>query len=215
MSPEAPEVALLLLDLLGVFAFALSGGLVAVRKGFDILGVVVLSATAGLGGGVLRDVLIGATPPVGISDWRLVSAAGVAGLVTFAFHPSVRRTEVVVRILDAFGLGFFAIAGSLKALELGMTPLTAVIVGVLTGTGGGMIRDLLAGEVPHILAHRELYAIPAFVGTIGYVSAWSAGLHGATTAVAAALLITGLRLAAMRWDWRAPAPRGLDDPHRD
>lgn len=215
MSPEAPEVALLLLDLLGVFAFALSGGLVAVRKGFDILGILVLSVTAGLGGGVLRDVLIGATPPVGVTDWWLVATACTAGLVTFAFHPSVRRTEAAVRVLDAVGLGFFAIAGSLKALELGLAPLTAVIVGVLTGIGGGMIRDLLAGEVPHILAHRELYAIPAFVGTIVHVIAWSAGLDGTPTAVAAALLIIALRLAAIRWDWRAPAPRGLEVPRRD
>ena len=210
MSPEAPEVALLVLDLLGVFAFALSGGLVAIRKRFDILGVVVLSATAGLGGGVLRDLLIGAIPPVGVSDWRLVTAACAAGLVTFAFHPSVRRTEAFVRVLDAVGLGFFAVAGALKALEMGMAPLTAVIVGVLTGVGGGMIRDLLADEVPHVLAHRELYAIPAFVGTIGYVAAWSAGLDDPFTAMAAAVLITGLRLAAIRWDWRAPAPRGLE-----
>lgn len=205
----APDAALLLLDLLGVFAFALTGGLVAVRKGFDIFGVVVLSATAGLGGGVLRDVLIGAIPPVGVSDWRLVGAACAAGLVTFAFHPSVRRTESLIRILDAVGLGFFAIAGSLKALELDLAPLTAVVVGVLTGVGGGMIRDLLAGEVPHILAHRELYAIPAFIGTIAYVIAWNAGLDDAVTAGAAALLITALRLAAVRWDWRAPAPRNL------
>jgi uncharacterized membrane protein YeiH len=209
VSSEAPVVALLLLDLLGVFAFALSGGLVAVRKEFDILGVVVLAVTAGLGGGVLRDLLIGAVPPVGVSDWRLVSAASAAGLVTFAFHPSVRRTEAFVRVLDAIGLGFFAVAGSLKALELDLAPMTAVIVGVLTGIGGGMIRDLLAGEVPHILAHRELYAIPAFAGTTGYVVAWSAGLDDAVTAVVAATLITGLRLAAIRWDWRAPAPRGF------
>lgn len=215
MSPLDPDVALLVLDLLGVFAFALSGGLVAVRKGFDILGVLVLAVTAGLGGGVLRDLLIGAVPPVGVSDWRLVSAAAAAGLVTFAFHPSVRRTEAFVRVLDAIGLGFFAVAGSLKALELDLAPLTAVIVGVLTGVGGGMIRDLLAGEVPHILAHRELYAIPAFVGTIGYVAAWSAGLDDAVTAVVAAGAITALRLAAIHWDWRAPAPRGLDDPGRD
>jgi len=212
VSNEPPDVALLLLDLLGVFAFALSGGLVAVRKAFDIFGVLVLAVTAGLGGGVLRDVLIGATPPVGITDWRLFGAACAAGLVTFAFHASVRRTEWLIGILDAVGLGFFAVAGSLKALELDLAPLTAVIVGVLTGVGGGIIRDLLAGEVPHILAHRELYAIPAFIGTIAYVAAWNAGLVDAFTAAAAALLITALRLAAVRWDWRAPAPRGIDEP---
>jgi uncharacterized membrane protein YeiH len=106
--------ALLALDLLGVFVFGLSGGLAAVRKRFDLLSVLILAGAAGLGGGVLRDVLIGAVPPVGISDWRLVTAACAAGVITFVFHPRMSRIEPAVQCLDAAGLGLFAVAGTLK-----------------------------------------------------------------------------------------------------
>ena len=112
----------LALDLVGVFVFALSGGLVAVKKRLDLFGVLVLAAAAALGGGIMRDVLIGDMPPVGISDWRLVGAAAVAGLVTFLFHPGVERISRFVRVLDAAGLAIFAVGGSLKALGAGVRP---------------------------------------------------------------------------------------------
>src|SRR5512134_282870 len=117
----------LALDLVGVFVFALTGGLVAVKKRLDLFGVLVLAATAALGGGVMRDLLIGQTPPVGISDWRLVGAAALAGLITFVFHPGVARISKVVRVLDAAGLATFAVGGSLKALGAGVDPLAAVL----------------------------------------------------------------------------------------
>ncbi len=195
------------LDLVGVFAFALSGGLTAVRKEFDLFGVVVLSLVAGLGGGILRDVLIGDVPPAGISDWRLLGAATAAGVVTFFLHPGVSRSRRIIDFLDAVGLGFFAVAGTLKALELGSPTLTAVIVGVLTGVGGGMIRDLLAGDVPEVLRHRELYALPALAGVALFSLTWELGWTVTVTSTVSAVLITGLRLAATRWQWQAPAPR--------
>ena len=116
---------LLALDLVGVFAFGLSGGFAAVRKDFDVLGVVVLAIAAGLGGGILRDVLIGAVPPVGLSDWRLLSAACAAGLITFLWHPRLSRIGRLVLVVDAGGLAVFTIAGTLKALDLGTSSLTA------------------------------------------------------------------------------------------
>lgn len=146
------------------------------RQRFDVVGVLVLAVAAGLGGGMLRDVLIGAVPPVGISDWRLLSAAAVAGIITFLFHPRLSRIARAVTLLDALGLGLFAVAGTLKALELGTTSLTAVVVGVLTAVGGGAVRDLLAGGPPRVLVERELYAIPAILGAVVYASLWSAGL---------------------------------------
>lgn len=165
MLPTDPS-AQLALDLVGVFVFALSGGLVAVKKRFDLFGVLVLACAAGLGGGILRDVLIGDIPPVGISDWRLLSAAVAGGLVTFFLHPGFERITRVVRVLDAVGLAAFAVAGSLKAVATpGVAPVTAVIVGVLTAVGGGAIRDLLAGRVPEVL-RRELYAVPALLGSL-------------------------------------------------
>ena len=204
---SAASWPLLALDLLGVFVFALSGGLAAVRKHFDVLGVLVLAAAAGLGGGILRDVLIGAVPPVGVSDWRLLGAAGAAGLITFFFHPRVSRIQRAVLTLDAVGLGLFTVAGTLKALQLGTTPLTAVIVGVLTGVGGGAVRDLLAGEVPRVLAQRELYAIPALIGATAYASASSADLTGPAVTWGCVVLVVVIRLLALYRDWQAPAPR--------
>lgn len=198
--------AQLALDLVGVFVFALSGGLVAVKKLFDLFGVLVLASAAGLGGGVLRDLLIGDIPPVGISDWRLLSAATLGGLVTFFFHPGVERITRFVRLLDAVGLAAFAVAGSLKAVDTpGVAPVTAVIVGVLTAVGGGVIRDLLAGQVPEVL-RRELYAIPALLGSLFVVISAQVGpLHDANLWGAAGVVFA-VRLIAVRLDLNAPTP---------
>ena len=163
------------LDIIGVFVFALSGGLVALRARLDLFGVLFLAWVTGLGGGMIRDLLLGATPPVGITDWRLVAAGLLAGLIVFAFYRRLRalaarrprRTGLVaglVKVLDAVGLGVFAVSGAVKALDLGSPWLAAVIVGGITAVGGGMIRDVLAGQVPEVL-QRELYAVPAFAGS--------------------------------------------------
>lgn len=198
---------LLALDLLGVFVFALSGGLTAVRKHFDALAALVLAAAAGLGGGIVRDVLIGAVPPVGISDWRLLGAAGAAAVVTFFFHHRVSRIERAVLVLDAAGLGLFAVAGTLKALQLGTTPLTAVIVGVVTGVGGGVLRDLLAGEVPRVFAQHEWYATPALLGATAFAGAWAADVVHPGVTWGCVVLVAGLRILAVSRDWQVPTPR--------
>jgi uncharacterized membrane protein YeiH len=164
----------IVLDVVGVFVFALSGGLVALRARLDLFGVLFLAWVTGLGGGIIRDLLLGATPPVGISDWRLVVTGLLAGLIVFAFHGRLRhlaarrprRTGLVarlVKVLDAVGLGVFAVSGAVKALQLGSPWLAAIVVGGITAVGGGMIRDVLAGQVPEVL-QRELYAVPAFAG---------------------------------------------------
>lgn len=212
----------LALDLIGVFAFALSGGLVAVRKGLDLVGVCVLAWVAGLGGGIIRDLLIGAVPPVGISDWRLVGAAVLAGLLTFLFHgpmsdpdvPLGRRRRLaarMVRALDAVGLAVFAVAGSMKALSLGAGPLPAVVVGVITAVGGGALRDVLAGQVPEVL-RRELYAIPAAIGSAVVVWADAVGALGAGVAWASVILVFAIRIVAVALDLNAPRPLRTGDP---
>lgn len=198
---------LLALDLLGVFVFGLSGGLAAARKGFDALALLMLAAAAGLGGGIVRDVLIGAVPPVGISDGRLMGAACAAGAVTFFFHHRVARLERAVLVLDAAGLGLFAVAGTLKALQLGTTPLTAVVVGVVTGVGGGVLRDLLAGDVPRLFAHSEWYATPALLGAVLFAAAWSAGVEHPGVTWGCVLLVVVLRILALRRNWQVPVPR--------
>lgn len=198
---------LLVLDLVGVFVFGLSGGLAAVRRGFDIFGVLVLACSAGLGGGVLRDVLIGAVPPVNISDPRLVGAACAAGVVTFFLHPRVSRIRRTVLLLDAVGLGVFAVAGTYKALELGAPVLAAVIVGVITGIGGGAIRDLLCGEVPAVLGRSELYATPALLGAVALAVAWKVDAVTPPVTVACVAAVVAVRVWALRFRVTAPTPR--------
>lgn len=195
----------LVLDLVGVFAFALSGGLVAVRKRLDLFGVLVLAGAAALGGGVMRDLLIGETPPVGISDWRLVTCAAVAGLATFLFHPGIERISRIVRVLDAAGLATFAIAGALKALGAGVDPLASVLIGCITAVGGGMVRDVLAGSVPEVL-RREMYALPALFGAALVVVAHQLDVMTTLVVWGCVVLVFGVRMLAVVLDVHAPKP---------
>ncbi len=144
-SVDGPGALLVVLDLTGIFVFAISGGLVGVRKELDLFGVLVLAGATGLGGGFMRDVLIGAVPPAALSDWRYLMVPVVAGLVTFWFHPVLGRMERLVTVFDAAGLGLFCVVGALKALDYGLGPVPAVLMGTLTAVGGGVVRDLLAG----------------------------------------------------------------------
>ena len=210
--PTNPAVSPLLLDLLGVFVFGLSGGLVAVRQRLDLFGVLVLAGATALGGGVVRDVLIGAVPPAGISDWRLVATAAAAGLVTFVYQPGVVRLSRLVKVLDAVGLAVFAVGGALKALATpGIPPLAAVIVGLVTAVGGGVIRDVLAGQVPEVL-RRELYALPALLGATVVVLADARGVLTPLVVWAAAALVFGIRIVAVVLHLNAPQPFRLGEP---
>ena len=156
---------LVVLDLVGIFVFAISGALVGVRRGLDVFGVLVLAGVTGLGGGFLRDVLIGDIPPAALADWRYLLVPGAAGLITFVFHPAVGRVERLVTIFDAFGLSLFCVTGALKALEYGLSPVPAALMGLVTAVGGGVARDLLANRVPEVF-RGELYAIPALAGSV-------------------------------------------------
>lgn len=198
---------LVVLDLLGIFVFAISGALVGVRKEFDVFGVMVLAGTTGLGGGFLRDVLIDATPPAALMDWRYLMVPVAAGLMTFAFHPVVGRMERTINVFDAFGLALFCVAGSLKALDYGLGPLPAALMGMVTGIGGGMLRDLLAGRLP-VIFRGELYAIPALAG--GFVVVIGDLLSAPMTLISIAGfgVCLGWRLLAMWRDWSAPMPTG-------
>ena len=208
--PEAAAQAgtlLTVLDLVGIFVFALSGGLVAVRKELDIFGVLVLAGITGLGGGFLRDLLIGAVPPASLADWRYLLVPVAAGLVTFWFHPALGRRERLVTVFDAAGLGLFCVTGALKALSFGLGPVPSALMGMLTGIGGGILRDLLAGRVPVVL-RGELYATPALVGAGLAVLGAELGLRTAVVAIPAAAICVGWRLLAVRRGWHAPRPTG-------
>ena len=192
-TPE-PSVTLVALDLVGIFVFAISGALVAVRKELDVFGVMVLAGVTGLGGGFLRDVLIDATPPAALQDWRYLLVPVAAGLVTFLYHPALGRMERLVNVFDSFGLSLFCVAGALKAVDYGLGPLPAALLGMATGIGGGMMRDVLAGRVP-VIFRGELYATPALAGALVAVL-----LDRADCLV--------WRLLSMWRGWQAPVPRG-------
>ncbi|CAM2983878.1 MULTISPECIES: trimeric intracellular cation channel family protein [Dermacoccus] len=200
----------LLLDLIGVFVFALSGGLVAVRKRLDILGVVILSGMAGLGGGVLRDLLIGQTPPVGVSDWRLMGVCVLAGLCAFTLHPEMSRIARLVRLLDAAGLALFCVAGSIKALAYGAGATTAIFVGVLTAIGGGLMRDVIVGQVPEVL-RRELYVVPALLGSSLVVIAHETPYYTVPVLWGCVFVAFALRMIAVVLDLNAPQPLRTGD----
>lgn len=198
---------LVVLDLVGIFVFAISGALVAVRKDLDVFGVLVLAGTTGLGGGFLRDVLIDATPPAALADWRYLLVPAAAGLLTFTFHSLLGRMERMVNVFDAFGLALFCVTGATKALEYGLGPLPAALMGMLTGIGGGMLRDLLAGRVPAVF-RGELYATPALAGATVAVLGTRADLPVVVVAAAGATVCLVWRLVAMWRGWQAPMPAG-------
>ena len=200
--PE-PNTLLVVLDLVGIFVFAITGALVAVRKELDVFAVLMLALITGLGGGFLRDVLIGATPPAALADWRYLLVPAVAGLVTFFFHPSLNRKERVINVLDAAGLSLFCVTGALKAVEFGLGPVPAALMGMLTGIGGGVLRDMLSGRVP-LVCRGELYATPALVAALVAVVGHQLGLRTAVVAVPAAALCFTWRVTAMRRGWNAP-----------
>ena len=202
-----PSVVLTVLDLVGIFVFALSGGLVAVRKELDIFGVLVLAGITGLGGGFLRDVLIGALPPAALADWRYLLVPVAAGLVTFWFHPALGRRERLVNVFDAAGLGLFCVTGALKALAFGLGPVPAALMGMLTGIGGGMLRDVLAGRVP-VIFRGELYGTPALAGATVAVLLHELDKPLVVSALCGGSLCLVWRLVALRRNWTAPMPAG-------
>ena len=197
------------LDLLGTLVFAFSGSLLAARRGLDVFGFVVLALAAGTAGGVLRDVLIGAVPPVALADWRYVAVCVAAALLVFVFGAAATRVERLIRVVDAFGVGLFAAAGTTKALDASLGATSAILLGVLTAIGGGVARDLLAGIVPVVL-RSEIYALAAALGSIVIVALSAAGVSLSVAAPMGAVVATGLRLAAMRFNWQAPRRAPID-----
>lgn len=193
---------ILALNLAGTFVFGISGGLAAVRARFDLFGVVVLAAVVGLAGGITRDLLIG-TPPATFRDWRYLAVAGGAGVVCFFAGPALERAQSRVLFFDALGLGLFSVTGATKALDLGLGPVQAVILGALTGIGGGILRDLLLREVPTVLRH-DLYAVPALLGAAVLVAAQKAGATSPAFPALGAAVCVGLRLAGLRYGVNVP-----------
>lgn len=198
--------ALLLADLVGVVVFAASGGSAAIAKHLDVFGVVFVGCAAALGGGVLRDIVINEFPPLAFADWRYVAAAAVASLLVFFFHPQLNRIRRFVLLLDAAGLGLFTAAGTLKALDVGVPVVGACILGMVTGIGGGLLRDLLTGEIPLVL-RRDIYAVAALAGAAAVTVGRHFGAPNLSLLLGAAALTCAIRIAAVLRDWSAPVAR--------
>ena len=190
-------------DLLGTFVFALSGAAAGVKSRFDLFGLMALSFAAGNAGGITRDLLIGAVPPAAITDWRYLGVCLLAGLVTFFWYPNIDKRRRMVLLFDAAGLGLFAVAGTQKALIAGLNPVIAIFMGVLTGIGGGILRDVLVNQTPTVL-DADIYAVAAlaagFVVAIGHIVHCPAFV----TMTVGALLCFWLRVMAIYRGWHLP-----------
>jgi uncharacterized membrane protein YeiH len=203
MGDPRSATLLLVLDLVGTFVFAISGATAGVKRGLDVFGVLVLSFVAGNFGGITRDVLIGSVPPGAISDWRYAGVSLLAGAITFYWSPAIDKLSSSVLVFDAAGLGLFAVSGTQKALAFGLNPVMAVLLGMLTGIGGGMVRDILLAAVPTVL-RADIYALAALAGAAVVVIGQFLHVPPTAATVVGALLCFGLRLMAIRRGWHLP-----------
>lgn len=205
----AVSFTLQLFDLIGIFVFALSGGVLGVRYRLDLFGVLLLSCATAVTGGIVRDVMIGAVPPAALTDAYYLPTAILAGLVTFRWHRTIECMRNPVLLFDAAGLAVFAVFGTGKALAYGLSPFAATLLGIITGIGGGIARDLLVVRTPVVLQQQtELYAVAALVGGGIVAIAHALGWPQAPAMVVGALLCFGLRFMAIRRGWRLPVARG-------
>ncbi|MER5596061.1 trimeric intracellular cation channel family protein [Streptomyces sp. NPDC002265] len=193
------------LDLIGIFVFAISGALLAVRKNFDVFGIAVLAEVTALGGGLFRDIVIGAVPPAAFTDLGYFVTPLLAALLVVFLHPHVERIQTGVNVFDAAGLGLFCVTGTTKAYAYGLGLPQSAALGLATAVGGGVLRDVLANEVPSLLRwDRDLYAVPAMVGAAMVAVCIRYDVLTPTASGFAALTAFVLRLLAMKYHWRAP-----------
>lgn len=200
------DLLTLALNLMGTFAFGLSGGIQAVRKQMDLFGVLVLSVATGLGGGILRDILLGHIPPATLTDWRYLAAAGLAGLSVFFWFSRFVHHGKFLTTFDAVGLGIFTVTGTTIALGANLGPAPAALLGMLTGVGGGVMRDLLAAEVP-LIFRSEVYAVASMLGAIIIIVASQIGFLGIPVEVLAAVATFTLRMVSVEKGWKIPVAR--------
>ena len=195
------------LDLLGTAAFAVNGAMTAIRTArLDIIGIITLGMVTAIGGGFIRDILLGDLPPATFLDWRYLLVAASGGLLAFFLGRELERLALPITILDAVGLSLFAITGTIKGLEFGLGNTQAIILGIITAVGGGTIRDVLIRQIPSIL-HADLYAIPALLGAGITVVVAELGLHPYPWAIIGASVCFILRMVGVKYDLQAPKPK--------
>lgn len=199
-------------ELMGVISFAASGALVAVRKRLDLFGMAVLACATALGGGIVRDLLIGRTPPAAFTNLTYLYAALATSLILYFIAPSRRLTKGPLEVADAIGLGLFCVTGTVVAYTAGVSAPTAALLGMTTAIGGGVLRDVLSGEVPFVLRpDQDLYAIPALFGAATTATLLHFDLYHAWTGLLAALAAITFRLLARHYRWQAPLARHARD----
>jgi uncharacterized membrane protein YeiH len=197
-------MTLYLLSLLGVAVFAASGALSAGRKGFDLIGVIVISAVTAIGGGTLRDVLLDRHPIFWIADPLQLVVILAAAILTLVYVRFRRPPWTALLIADALGLALFSISGAQVAEQRGLPGIIVVVMGTITGSAGGVLRDILSGEVPLLLRHTELYATAAIAGVTVYLLAKTAGLGLTPAALLGMAVVAAIRFAAILWRLRLP-----------
>jgi len=191
------------LDLIGTAAFAASGAWAGIRRDMDLFGVLVLGLVTATGGGTLRDILLGDSPPFCLQDETYLYIAGAVALLVFILHRRLGFLQHPLLYFDAVGLGTFVVIGTGKALAFGLGFLGAVLMGVMTATAGGVVRDVLSGQVPLIL-RKEIYASACLAGGILLALLQRTAMAPALAAVIAALAVIVIRLLAIRFDWSLP-----------
>ena len=196
----------LALNFSGTFAFGLSGGILAVKKRMDLFGVLVLSVATGLGGGIMRDLILGHTPPATITDWHYLAAAALAGIIVFLWYNRIANHGTFVTTFDAVGLSVFTVTGTVIALDASLGPAPAALLGMLTGVGGGVLRDVLAAEVP-LIFRSEVYAVASMLGAVIIIVASQAGFSGIRPEILAALATFILRMVSVQRGWKIPVAR--------
>ena len=198
-----------ILNYAGVFVFAASGATVGVRKGFDLFGIATLGVLTGVGGGVLRDVLLDIMPPTSIQHWPNITIALAAVAIATPLTRLVMQMNTTVLVLDAIGMGVLATSSAAIAVDAGASWFAAGLIGMLAAIAGGMVRDVLANEVPLMMGPDDLYAVPALLGAATYVAIDYFGPQWVAIAVGS-IVATALRLAGLAFHWRLPTgPRAL------
>lgn len=192
-----------IIDLGGTFAFAVSGAVAARQKGLDIFGVLVVAFTVACGGGIIRDICIGAIPPAGLSDWRYLLVSVTAAIISMGMHPVMKLLDRPVLLFDALGLSLFAVSGAEKALGFGHNNEVAVLLGMITAVGGGVIRDIFLNRIP-VIFEKEIYASAALLGAMVVVGGHSLGLSNDWIIPAGFIVCLAIRLLALKYHWKLP-----------
>ena len=192
------------LDLAGTFVFAISGAVAAKQRGLDLFGICAIAFVVACGGGIIRDLCIGAIPPAGLTNWQYLLAAMVAAGMTIGLNSFVQRLNHPVLFFDALGLSLFAVTGAQKSLAYGHNAEVAVLLGITTAVGGGVLRDILLNRIPLIL-EKEIYASAAFVGALIVVlGSYLNWISGDWVSIIALMICFGLRLLALHYHWNLP-----------